>query len=294
MTSLAGLGRASRSFKRKRIALQGPWFSVPKNERRRVSLGIPQGMVIDIGSTWDLRTGDVIYVEGLGLLASIKYGNDEAFTVIGTDSSTGKVGVVAENGDQYWFDAGAKADLLAKLDDIAGYKHVTIYRPQGTIPVPQPQGQGTQGSIWNLIEAAKKVPPPSGYGPIYIGMFYQLELFDYVVSLINGVVRRYYVSKIEGEFPIGTVRLTLVASTPSSEPLETDYWFPMQAVFDWVTVGAFRAGAVMPDKPAEIPVVSGRGILPQMSISEGIGGSILPILGFAAVAAGALWLLGSD
>jgi len=98
----------------------------------------PAGTVIDIGHTRDLRPGDHIFIQGIGWLASWKFGNEIDAVVTSVDADGRKIGMRLPDGSQKSFDGGSKDELLKKLADAIGYEKVEIIRPQEEPPPAAP------------------------------------------------------------------------------------------------------------------------------------------------------------
>ena len=271
-------------------------------------LGQPSGhySVIDIGNTNDLKPGDVIFVEGFGFGASLLYGNSESFTVFAIDSGANKVGVTDESGDQHWFDGGTKAELLAKLQDKAGYDKVIIYRPSGGAQPPpsasseQPVSNDFWKALANLIWQARLKGLPSNYGPnLAAGALDSAAPGDYVIFGANSVPRLYSVVS-QSTDPVSGIPLTDLALVGTDvmtsadwktndlydPPIGTEQWFPFMPL-DFVSSISFRAGFPTPTQPQDVvqtpagPKVKGGG----SSLSD-----ILVPAGLAALLIGG-WVL---
>lgn len=99
------------------------------------------GNPIEIRHTSELNPGDIIFVEFPALsFGRIKFGENEAFTVIRTEGNGAKVIVQTSNGEEMSFDGGSKEELFKKLGEQTSFTGVTIHRPtsgaQEDLPAP--------------------------------------------------------------------------------------------------------------------------------------------------------------
>lgn len=231
----------------------GRRVALAKNRR----LGQPQGnfTVIDITHTSELRLGDVIYITGLGIAASVTFkGSSEYFTVFGFDQGANKVGVKDEDGDEHWFGGGTKAELLAALQDKAGYKTVTIYRPASGSSASSAQGAPVQGDSWKrvfeLIEEAKNLGLPGGYGPFLpAGNSPVLNSGDFIllVDAQGTPIPRLY--RVIGQHGPDGMTLALAGSpmVDDQDLIGTQYRFPFISIDNRMSM-AFKPGLPIPDR----------------------------------------------
>lgn len=253
----------------------GRRVALAKNRR----LGQPQGnfTVIDITHTSELRLGDVIYITGLGIVASATFkGSSEYFTVFGFDQGANKVGVKDEDGDEHWFNGGTKQELLAALQDKAGYKTVTIYRPVSGSSASAAQGGPAQVDVFELTQEAKNSGLPEGYGPfLQAGSSFVLNSGDFIllVTKEDPPIPRLY--KVINNYGPEGVTLALHGSplVDDKDLIGTQYRFPLIWIDNKWSI-AFRFGFPMPDRDSgtTLTATAGSKDTPSMLV---IGGVVL-------------------
>lgn len=241
-----------------------------------IRLGQPQGKftVIDISHTNELRPGDVIYITGLGIAASAYFkGSSEYFTVFGLDQGANKVGVTDEDGEQHWFSGGTKSELLSQLEDRAGYKTVTIYRPASGSSASAAQGALAQVDVFELTQEAKNLGLPEGYGPfLQAGSSLVLNPGDFILLVTKEdppIPRLYKVINNHG--PEGVTLALHGTPLVLDEPIGTQYRFPLIWIDNKWSI-AFKPGFPMPDRDSGTTLTTGSKDTPSMLV---IGGVVL-------------------
>jgi len=104
--------------------------------------GLPPGSVADIKSTFDLKIGDILVIEGLGWIARqyLGAGDPAHLVVFGFNRRPGisTVGVRTPSGKAHWFDDGTKNELLAALKNQASFNKLYVWRPTPAAMAEEP------------------------------------------------------------------------------------------------------------------------------------------------------------
>lgn len=154
-------------------------------------LGAVKGQEIEVGSTRDLKPGDLLVINfPFGARGWLKYGGEEVFTVVSVDPGSGDVQAIDESGGPFAFPGGSRSDLEARLSDLTSWSSIRIFRPS-LAPVERtldPEGLGL----------------PSGYGEIYPQSWGELVPGDYVYAGL-GVPYLYRVEAVDQDLVVARI-----------------------------------------------------------------------------------------
>lgn len=250
---------------------------------------LPSGSVISIRNTSELKIGDYVIIEGLGILARGYLGvSDPAILKvfafdIRPDKGINKVGVKTPKGADLWFDGGTYNELVSKLSQKASFTKLYVIRPEA--PRPAMVEAEKSYALDELEKVAVDLGLPKGMSRMGISSFADLKLGDFLSSISPNETRRLWkVTDDSGSH--WTIRLVGTSLTRTEGPgeevnlLKNDPYDPGNtAVFRKMTelVPVHSNGAVVPGAPVGIRAAQApsiKGILFGGAALAGIAGLI--------------------
>lgn len=181
---------------------------------RRVSfrhplLGQPEGDVVDISHTSELRPGDIIYVEFPAFAAGrFLYGDSEAFTVLSVDPASNTVAVRDESGKETSFQGGTREAMLSKIEERTRVARLLVVRP-GAARVAPTREQA-------LVAKAIELGLPERYEPVSVTSMSDAELEDFILTAPAGGYARLF-ALVGFDEATGTLLTGLVGSEDPSD-----------------------------------------------------------------------------